>query len=94
MGEVKMLFVLRIRDPDTRSSVRGRLANNAFSAVTDNIWELADVGESEDPEMHARYWEEELRWFEDTIDPRTDVIYIWTAADGSLIRSSIGGRRG
>jgi len=59
-------------------------------AVTDNIWELPE-SPSDDPDMEAQWWDEELQWFEDTIDRRTDVIYMWVCSGGSMIRSAIGG---
>ena len=90
MGEVGLLFVIRIRDPDTRALVRGRLANNGATAVTDNIWEMPPA-KSDDPDLHAQYWDEEMRWFEEAIDTRTDVIYIWSVVDGGMVRSAIGG---
>ena len=91
MGEVGLLFVIRIRDPDTRALVRGRLANNGAMAGTDNIWEKPPA-KSDDPDLHAQYWDEEMRWFEETINPRTDVIYIWSVVDGAMVRSAIGRR--
>jgi len=90
LGEIGLLFVIRIRDPQTRALVRGRLANNGATAVTDNIWELPP-NKSDDPDLHAQYWDEEMRWFEDTIDVRTDVIYIWSVVEGAMVRSAIGG---
>jgi hypothetical protein len=85
------LIILRIRDPETRAIVRGRLADMGNStAVTENIWELAR-DEGDDPALEAQWWEEQLQWFEETIDRRTDVIYVWTAEGGLMYRSSIGG---
>jgi hypothetical protein len=90
VAEIERLFVIRIRDPETRGLVRGRLANSGATTVTDNIWEIA-ASKEDDAEMYAQYWEKEMRWFEETIDPRTDVIYIWSVVDGAMMRSAIGG---
>ena len=90
VSEIGLLFVIRIRDPDTRALVRGRLANNGATAVTDNIWELPPL-KGDDCDLEAQYWDEEMSWFEETIDPRTDVIFIWSVVDGAMIRSAIGG---
>jgi hypothetical protein len=89
VGEVTQLAVLRIRDPSIRAAVRGRLANNGFVSVTSNIWE-SSASSSGDPDVDAEYWEQELRWFEETIDSQTDVIYFWAVIEGSMVRSTIG----
>src|SRR5689334_2704554 len=65
LGEVGLLFVIRIRDPDTRALVHGRLANNGATALTNNIWEMPPA-KSDDLDLHAQYWDEEMRWFDET----------------------------
>jgi hypothetical protein len=89
LDEIGTFFVIRIRDPDARALVRGRLANNGGTAATDNIWEMPPT-KSDDPDLHAQYWDEEMRWFEEAIDPRADVIYIWSVVGGAMVRSAIG----
>jgi hypothetical protein len=44
----------------------------------------------EDPQRRAQYWAEELEWLQDAIDRRTDVIYVWSVVDGTMVRSAIG----
>lgn len=90
MEDAELLFLLRIRDPETRSLVRRHLGEFGAVAVTDNIWELpksaADTGES-----RADWWDEELCWLENALDSRTDVIYVWSVQNGALVRSTLGG---
>jgi hypothetical protein len=57
--------------------------------VTPNIWELPKTA-SDDPDAEADWWDEELKLLEETIDPRTDVIYMWACTSGTMIRSAIG----
>jgi hypothetical protein len=89
LDEIERLFIIRIRNPDARAIVRGRLGSMGAVAVTPNIWELAKSS-SDDPDAQADWWDEELKLLEDTIDRRTDVIYMWVCVGGSMIRSSIG----
>jgi hypothetical protein len=90
MDEIERLFILRIKDPDARAIIRGRIGSiGGAAAVTPNIWELAK-SHSDDPDATAEWWDEELKRFEETIDPRTDVIYMWVCTGGSMIRVSIG----
>ena len=90
MDEVERLFVIRIRDPLTRGRVRGRLGDMGANAVTDNIWELPKQ-QVDDPADDAQWWDEQLGWFENVIDKRTDVIYIWTSTGAGMVRTVVGG---
>jgi hypothetical protein len=94
MDEIERLIILRIRDPETREMVRGRLVNTSAHRVTANVWEMPvqrhETGE--DAEDDAQWWDDLRRWFEEVIDPRTDAIYLWTWTADGIIRSTIGGQ--
>jgi len=83
----RILVIFKVKDPDARDRLRGRIADMGSSErVANNVWELAGFDEDE-----QSWWDEELKRWEEIIDPRTDVIYLWYPVDGRLVRSTIGG---
>jgi hypothetical protein len=92
LSQAQFLIAFRIRDPETRSVIRQRIADEmGADRVTDTIWEIAPETDPDDPELIDEWWSEQLEWLEETIDPRSDVIHISTAKEGVLLHSTIGG---
>lgn len=77
------------KDPDARAIVRARVGSMGRSPLRPTCGNCPSP-QPTIPTRKRNGWDEELKLLEDTIDRRTDLIYMWVCIGGSMIRWAIG----